>query len=208
MIIAIDGPAASGKGTLARRVAEHLGYAWLDTGLLYRAVARDVLARGGNLEDAIAAAKAARSLDPGTLDDPGLRIPGVGESASIVARMPEVRAALLAFQREFAKRRPGAVLDGRDIGTVVCPEARVKVFVTAEPEVRAQRRWRELADRGEDVPFQRVLETIRRRDERDAGRDDAPMRPAEDAILLDTSDLDIDAAFEAIIDLIERKIGQ
>lgn len=208
MIIAIDGPAASGKGTLAKRVAEHFGYAWLDTGLLYRAVARDVLACGAELIDAAGAAAAARALDPGTLEDPGLRLPGVGESASIVARIPEVRAALLAFQRAFAQRLPGAVLDGRDIGTVICPDAEVKVFVTATPEVRARRRWRELEERGEHVPYQQVLETIRRRDARDAGRADAPMRPAADAILLDTSELDIDAAFEAIVGLIKRKIGQ
>jgi CMP/dCMP kinase len=208
MIIAIDGPAASGKGTLACRVAELFGYAWLDTGLLYRAVARDVLARGEALENAAAAAQAAGSLDPATLDDPALRMPGVGEWASMVARIPQVRAALLSFQREFARTPPGAVLDGRDIGTVICPDAQVKVFVTATPEVRAERRWREQIARGEDVTYQQVLETIRRRDERDAGRADAPMRPAADAILLDTTELDIDAAFEAIVGLIKRKIGQ
>jgi CMP/dCMP kinase len=208
MIIAIDGPAASGKGTLARRVAELFGFAWLDTGLLYRAVARDVLARGAELTDAVRAAEAARDLDPSTLDDPGLRLPGIGESASIVARIPEVRAALLAFQRQFAQGLPGAVLDGRDIGTVICPDAQVKIFVTATPEVRARRRWRELEQRGESIPYERVLETIRRRDERDAGRAEAPMRPASDAILLDTTELDIDAAFEAVVRLIKRKIGQ
>jgi cytidylate kinase len=141
MIIAIDGPAASGKGTLAKRVADHFGLACLDTGLLYRAVARDVLARGGSLEDEVEAAAVARSIDPATLSDPSLRLPGVGEAASVVARISAVRAALLDYQRDFARQKPGAVLDGRDIGTVVCPDADVKIFVTAEAPVRAQRRY-------------------------------------------------------------------
>ena len=208
MIIAIDGPAASGKGTLARRIAAHFDLPHLDTGLLYRAVARDVRQRGGSLEDAKLAATAARQLDPASLDDPTLRGPGLAEAASLVAKFPEVRAALLGVQRAFAAREPGAVLDGRDIGTVVCPQAAVKLYVTAAPEVRARRRHLELAGRGEAVEYAHVLADIRRRDERDAGRDSAPMRPACDAILLDTSNLDIEAAFEMAVGAIARKVGQ
>lgn len=208
MIIAIDGPAASGKGTLARRIAAHYGYPCLDTGLLYRAVARDVMAMACDLEDVEAATCAAQALDPATLDDEGLRTPGVGDKASIVARMPTVRVALLQFQRDFAHTPPGAVLDGRDIGTVVCPDARVKLFITAELGVRALRRFNELRARGEDVVFERVLDVIRGRDERDAGRADAPMKMADDAHLLDTSNLAIDEAFDAAIGLIKRTIGQ
>lgn len=208
MIIAIDGPAASGKGTLARRIAAYFGYGCLDTGLLYRAVARDVLARDGSLEDEAFAAQIARTLDPASLDDPNLRLPGVGDAASVVAKFPSVRAALLTFQRDFAAQEPGAVLDGRDIGTVICPDAPVKIFVTAHVETRAKRRFAELVARGEPVTYERVLDVIRRRDERDMGRTDAPMKAAPDAILLDTTDLDIDTAFQAAIGLIKRKIGQ
>jgi cytidylate kinase len=208
MIIAIDGPAASGKGTLARRIAAHFGLPHLDTGLLYRAVARDVRQCGGSLEDAKLAATAARQLDPASLDDPTLRGPGLAEAASLVAKFPEVRTALLGVQRAFAAREPGAVLDGRDIGTVVCPQAAVKLYVTAAPEVRARRRHLEMAGRGEAVEYAHVLADIRRRDERDAGRDSAPMRPACDAILLDTSNLDIEAAFEMAVGAIARKVGQ
>ena len=208
MIIAIDGPAASGKGTLAKRIAAHFGYGCLDTGLLYRAVARDVMARGKSLEDEPFVARIARTLDPATLDDPGLRLPGVGDAASVVAKFPSVRAALLDFQRDFARQEPGAVLDGRDIGTVVCPEAPVKIFVTAQVEVRARRRFEDMRRLGEPVTYDRVLEVIRRRDERDAGRADAPMKPAPDAILLDTTDLAIEAAFDTAVGLIKRKIGQ
>jgi len=208
MIIAIDGPAASGKGTLAMRIAAHFGLAHLDTGLLYRAVARDVKRNGGALEDHVAAVTAARELDPATLDDPALRGVGAGEAASIVARIPQVRAALLEFQRSFARRPPGAVLDGRDIGTVVCPDADVKIFVTATPEIRAQRRHLERQSRGEAVTYEAVVADIRRRDERDAGREAAPMRPAADAILLDTSNLDIEAAFDTAVGVITKKVGQ
>ncbi len=208
MIIAIDGPAASGKGTLGKLIAEHFGFAHLDTGLLYRAVARDVLARGASIDNEQAAVECARSLDPETLSDPVLRQAGIGEAASIVARIELVREALLDFQREFARRKPGAVLDGRDIGTVVCPDADVKIFVTALPEVRAQRRYLERKSQGDDVTYGEVLEMIRQRDERDANRASAPMRPAEDAVLLDTTNLDIEAAFDAAVGLIKRKIGQ
>lgn len=213
MIIAIDGPAASGKGTLAKRIGEHFGFPVLDTGLLYRAVARDVAAAGKALEDVAAATEAAQSLDPATFDDPALRGAEAGDAASIVARMPEVRAELLAYQRNFAAQTPGAVLDGRDIGTVVCPQADVKIFVTATPEVRAKRRYLELQTRWmEGAPaspaFEDVLADIVARDERDAGRMSAPMKMAADADLLDTSDLDIEAAFDAAVGLIKRKIGQ
>jgi cytidylate kinase len=208
MIIAIDGPAASGKGTLAKRIADRFGLHHLDTGLLYRAVARDVRRLGRDLSDPQAAAAAARALDPASLDDPDLRAPGAGEAASIVARIPQVRAALLEFQRAFAARPPGAVLDGRDIGTVVCPDATVKIFVTAAPEVRARRRYLEKQARGEAADYATVLEDIRRRDERDGARDAAPMRAAPDAFLLDTTDLAIEAAFDAAVGEILRKVGQ
>ncbi len=206
MIIAIDGPAASGKGTLAKLIAAHWGLPCLDTGLLYRAVARDVAVRGYRLNDAWAALALARSLDPRTLDDPGLRGSGAGEAASLVAGMPQVRLALLDYQRAFAAQPGGAVLDGRDIGTVVCPQADAKIYVTARPQVRAWRRFIERQAQSEAVTFDAVLADIERRDARDAGRESAPMRPAPDADLLETSDLDIEAAFEAAVGLIKRKI--
>ena len=208
ILIAIDGPAASGKGTLAKLIAASWGLPCLDTGLLYRAVARDVGVRGYRLTDTWAALAAARSLDPATLDDPGLRSAGTGEAASIVASMPQVRAALLAYQRAFASQPGGAVLDGRDIGTVVCPQADAKIYVTARPQVRAWRRFVERQAQLEPVTFDAVLADIERRDARDAGRESAPMRPAPDADLLETSDLDIEAAFEAAVGLIKRKIGR
>ena len=208
MIIAIDGPAASGKGTLARRVADHFGFHCLDTGLLYRATARDVARSGFQTGDAWAAYAAARGLDAATLDDPALRGAAAGEAASVVARIPQVRAALLDYQRDFARRSPGAVLDGRDIGTVICPDAAVKIFVTASPEIRAKRRFSELQGRGEAVSYDAVLADIRLRDARDENRAAAPLKPASDAILLDTTDLDIEAAFGTAVGLIKRKIGQ
>ena len=207
-IIAIDGPAASGKGTLAKLVARHLGLPCLDTGLLYRAVARDVATRGYRLTDVWAALALARGLDPTTLDDPGLRSHAAGEGASIVAGMSHVRAALLAYQRAFAVQPGGAVLDGRDIGTVVCPEADAKIYVTARPQVRAWRRFIERQAQSDVATFDAVLANIERRDARDAGRESAPMRAAPDADLLETSDLDIEAAFEAAVGLIMRKIGR
>ncbi|HXF53811.1 MAG TPA: d(CMP) kinase [Hyphomicrobiaceae bacterium] len=207
-VIAIDGPAASGKGTLAKRIAEHLGYEWLDTGLLYRAVARDVLASGASADDKAAAMAAAGRLDPGSLEDPALRRRDMAEAASIVAAMPEVRALVLDYQRAFARRRPGVVMDGRDIGTVVCPEAEVKIFVTADARVRAERRYRELLANGEQTTLEQVLEKILARDRRDRERAVSPLMPAPDAILLDTSNLDIEAAFEVAIGLIKRKISQ
>ncbi len=208
MIIAIDGPAASGKGTLAKRVAEHFGLHCLDTGLLYRAVARDVDAKGFKLEDTWAAVAAAKGLDPLTFDDTVLRGAEAGDKASIVAKIPEVRAALIEFQRDFARRPPGAVFDGRDIGTVVCPDADAKIFVVASPEVRARRRFLEHQTRGEPIRYETVLSDIRDRDERDMNRAVSPLKPAADAHLLDTSDLTIEAAFDAAVGLIKRKIGQ
>jgi CMP/dCMP kinase len=208
VIIAIDGPAASGKGTLAKRIAAHYGLAYLDTGALYRAVARDTLARGQDPADAKAAWAAAEALDAGTLDDPGLRAPGLGEAASLVAAHPEVRAALLAYQRVFPRAKTGAVLDGRDIGTVICPDAEVKLFVTATPEERARRRYRELLGAGISIGRTEVLADIKCRDERDKGRAAAPLRKAPDAYLLDTTNLDIDAAFRAAIDLIDAAMGR
>ncbi len=209
MIIAIDGPAASGKGTLAKRIADHWGLPCLDTGLLYRAVARDVAARGFRLDDRWAALAQARSLDPATLDDPGLRTPQAGDAASIVARIPQVRAALLVYQRAFAAQPGGAVLDGRDIGTVVCPDADAKIYVTARPEVRAKRRFLECHGplRGRHLRGRPGRHRAPGRP-RCLAASSAPMRPAADADLLDTSDLDIEAAFDAAVGLIKRKIGQ
>jgi len=208
MIIAIDGPAASGKGTLAKRIAIHYGLRHLDTGALYRAVARDTRALGGDLADAQAAARAASRLDVDTLSDPALRTAGVGEAASVVARHPEVRAVLLQYQRNFARGAPGAVIDGRDIGTVICPDADVKLFVTATPEERARRRFLELCQNGVQIGEDEVLTDILARDARDRSRDASPLRQAEDAVLLETTILDIDAAFRAAIDLIEAAMGR
>jgi cytidylate kinase len=200
-VIAIDGPAASGKGTLAARLGEALGLPVLDTGLLYRAVARTAAAAGGDLSDEPACAAVARALTLGDLSDPSLRAAAMGEGASRVAAHPTVRAALIAAQRAFAAREPGAVLDGRDIGTVILPDANVKLFVTASAEARAARRWREAADQG--VTYEAVLADIRRRDARDEARATAPLRRAPDAILLDTTDLSIDAAFDAARRIVE-----
>ena len=207
MIIAIDGPAASGKGTLARRIAAHYGYHHLDTGTLYRAVARDILKRGLKLDDVWAGVIAARVLDPASLSDPALRGRTAGEAASVVASIPEVRSTLLKFQQEFSRRAPGTVLDGRDIGTVVCPHANVKIYVTASPEERARRRFSELQAAGGTLSADQVLADIRIRDKRDSERATAPMKPAEDAVLLDTTHLDIDAAFRAAVDLITTRTG-
>jgi cytidylate kinase len=207
MIIAIDGPAASGKGTLGKRIAAHYGLAHIDTGKLYRAVARDTLAKGGDPTDADDSLAAAKALDPKTLADPALIDVTLGEAASLVARHPGVRNALLAYQRGFARQKPGAVLDGRDIGTVICPDAEVKLFVTAAPEERARRRFLELKRAGMAVSEEDVLADIRRRDERDKSRATAPLARAEDAVLLDTTNLDIDAAFRAAIDLIDAAMG-
>jgi CMP/dCMP kinase len=207
MVIAIDGPAASGKGTLAKRLAAHYGLPHLDTGLLYRAVALTLLDAGQDLADRAAAAAAARELRPGFLADPRLRGSAMGEAASIVSAQGAVRAALLDWQRRFAGAPSGAVLDGRDIGTVVCPDAAVKLFVTASAEERARRRHRELDGRGEAVAYEAVLSDILRRDARDADRSAAPLRVAEDAVVIDTTALDADAAFKAATDVVDGRGG-
>jgi cytidylate kinase len=208
MLIAIDGPAASGKGTLGRLIAAHYRLPHLDTGKLYRAVARDTLAAGHAPSDADAALVAAKALDPATLDDPKLMEGRLGEAASIVASHPGVREALRAYQRAFAGQARGAVIDGRDIGTVICPDADVKLFVTASAETRALRRYRELSEAGHSVTEAEVLADIERRDERDKTRAISPLRKARDAYLLDTTNLDIDAAFKAAIALIDAAMGR
>ncbi len=205
MIIAIDGPAASGKGTLARRLAEHYGLPHLDTGLLYRAVAASVLAAGRDPDDIEAAVAAARALNLADFDETRLRGREMGEAASIVAAMPQVRAALLAAQRDFARRPGGAVLDGRDIGAVICPEAEVKIFVTASPEARAGRRALELAERGERADTAAILADIARRDARDSERAEAPLRAAADAVLLDTTAMSVEAAFAESLRIVESR---
>jgi CMP/dCMP kinase len=205
MIIAIDGPAASGKGTLAKRLAAHYGLPHLDTGLLYRAVARHVLDAKARLDDAEAAERAAEALTAGDLNDAHLRDEGMGDAASIVSAHPGVRERLLAFQRDFAAQLPGAVLDGRDIGTVVCPLAEVKLFITATAEERARRRHLELVGRGVAADFTAILEDIRRRDERDRSRATAPLKPAADALTLDTTNLDADSAFRAALALVDER---
>ena len=200
--IAIDGPAAAGKGTIARSVAAHFGFAHLDTGLIYRAVGRRVLAGA----DAIEAAHALRRED--FADAEALRAPDVARAASEVAAMPEVREALVAFQRAFASRQGGAVLDGRDIGTVICPDAEVKLFVTATDEVRAGRRYRELRATGHDVTLAEVAADLAARDRRDSARATAPLTPAKDALLLDTSELSIEQAVAMAMEAVGRAVAQ
>src|SRR5438067_3805821 len=203
MIIAIDGPAASGKGTLGKRLAAHFGLRHLDTGLLYRAVAKALLDAGYPLDDRERAAAAAKSLDPARFDEHALKGHAIGEAASIVSAIPQVRDALLAFQRDFAAAPPGAVLDGRDIGTVIAPHADVKIFVVADPEVRARRRAAELKAAGQAADEAAILEDIKRRDERDRTRAVAPLVAAADAKTLDTSKLDIERAVAAAIRIVE-----
>ncbi len=199
--VAIDGPAAAGKGTLARAVAAHFGFAFLDTGLLYRATARRVL-------DGAEPVAAAKALTPADFEREGLRTAKVGQQASKIAALPEVRAALNAFQRDFARREGGAVLDGRDIGTVICPEAEVKLFVTASDAVRARRRWLELRVNAADLTEAEVLAELQARDARDRERAVAPLIAASDALLLDTTELTIDAAVKKAIEAIEQRIRQ
>lgn len=203
MIIAIDGPAASGKGTLGKRIAKHYGLAHLDTGLLYRAVAHALVQAGKPLTDEAEAAIAARKLDIEGLDEEQLRGAEMGAAASRVAAFPGVRAALVQLQRAYAARPEGAVLDGRDIGTVICPDAEVKLYVTASAEERANRRFRELSGRGDPITYDQVLADIRARDERDTNRAVSPLRQAEDAALLDTTKMDIDAAFRAAVAIVD-----
>jgi CMP/dCMP kinase len=203
MIIAIDGPAASGKGTLGKRLAAHYGLRHLDTGLIYRAVAKALLDAGHSPENRARAVAAAEALDPSRFDEAALKSQAVGDAASLVSAVPEVRKAVLAFQRSFGRTPPGAVLDGRDIGTVVFPDAEVKIFVTATAEVRARRRAVELREAGNRIDEAEVLTDIQRRDERDTKRAVAPLKAAPEAHLLDTTHLDIDAAFRAAIDIVE-----
>lgn len=203
MIIAIDGPAASGKGTLAKRLAAHYGYKHLDSGLLYRGVAKAVFEAGKPADDTAAAIAAAKAFDSSRYDENVLKGDEVAKAASLVAAIPEVRAELVAFQRSFAQSKPGAVIDGRDIGTVIAPRADVKIFVTASAEERARRRVLELQGRGENPDPEAVLADIRARDARDMGRATAPLKQAPDAYLLDTTHLGIDAAVRAAIDIVE-----
>ena len=203
MIIAIDGPAASGKGTLGKRLAAHYGFRHLDSGLLYRAVAKSLIDAGKRSDDSAAAVAIAKTLDLARFDEAALKSPAVGEAASIVSAFPQVRAALVAMQRDFAAQQPGAVLDGRDIGTVICPDADVKIFVTATPQVRAARRALEYQAAGRDIEQAAVLADILERDRRDMSRATAPLKQAPDAHLLDTTDMDISTAFRAAIDIVE-----
>jgi CMP/dCMP kinase len=211
MIIAIDGPAASGKGTLARRLAGHFKLALLDTGGLYRATALHALADGGDPGDPIVAAAAARRVTAADLADPRLRDERVARAASVVAAIPAVRQALLAFQRHFARHppagEPGAVLDGRDIGTVICPDADAKLFITASLEARAARRFQELRETGAEAIYEAVLQDMKDRDARDSHRRAAPLVPADGAFVLDTTTLDAEAAFAAALDFIGRKLA-
>jgi CMP/dCMP kinase len=200
MIIAVDGPAAAGKGTIARALALHFGFHFLDTGSLYRMVGLSVLRMGGDPRDAVAATRAAETLDPTSFDDRELRDEKTGSAASIVAAIPSVRSALLRFQRDFAAKKPGTVLDGRDIGTVVCPNADAKLYITASAEVRARRRQLELGSSDYDS----VLADIRNRDARDSTRATAPLTAAADAVVLDTSEMDIEEAVKAAIEVVGR----
>jgi cytidylate kinase len=203
VIITVDGPAASGKGTLARRLAKHYGLPHLDTGILYRGVGYLMLEGNHALDDAATASRIARELDVSKLDNDALRSDRVGEAASRIAAIPGVRVALLKLQQDFARQPGGAVLDGRDTGTVIAPDADVKLFVTASPEERARRRHIELAARRTPVEYCEVISDIKKRDERDSGRSIAPLKPAPDAVLLDTTGLDIEAAFRAAIEIVE-----
>jgi CMP/dCMP kinase len=203
MIIAIDGPAASGKGTLGKRLAQHYGYRHLDTGVIYRAVAKMLLDQGFELTDEARAVAAAMALDPEKFGDPELKSQRIGDAASVVSAIPSVREALISFQRAFAADPPGAVLDGRDIGTVICPNADVKIFVVADPKVRARRRTLEARGRGEEADEALVLADIIRRDERDRNRAAAPLKAAADAHILDHSKLDIEGGVAAAIAIVE-----
>jgi len=203
MIIAIDGPAASGKGTLGKRLAHHYGYRHLDTGVIYRAVAQALLEMGADLTNEALAVAAAMELDPEKFGNPVLKTQKVGDAASVVSAIPKVREVLINFQRQFAADPPGAVLDGRDIGTVICPDADVKIFVVADPFVRARRRTLEARARGEAADEAAVLADILKRDERDQNRATAPLKAASDAYLLDNSQLDIESGVRAAIDIVE-----
>ncbi len=206
LVVAIDGPAASGKGTLARRLARHLGLPHLDTGLTYRAVAKALIDQNLDLHDQEQAAKIALNIDLGDLDHRSLADHATGEAASIIAVMPQVRAVLTKAQRAFANGKKGAVLDGRDIGTVVCPTADVKLFVTASAEARAKRRHDEMSARGKNTPFEQVLADLNLRDQRDSNRKDSPLKPAANAHLIDTTEMDIETAFNAALALVDKAV--
>lgn len=206
IIIAVDGTAASGKGTLAKKLAAHFGFHHLDSGSLYRLVALGVVTSSGDPNNGEDALKAAKTIDPANAGDARIRTAEIGKAASLVSVFPPVRAALLDYQRNFAHREPGTVIDGRDIGTVVCPDAAAKLFVDAAPEVRAHRRWLELKSHGQAPDEARILQEIRERDARDTNRAISPQKPAPDAALLDTSQLGIDAAFAAALALVQPKI--
>jgi cytidylate kinase len=206
-VIAIDGPAASGKGTLSRRLAEEFGYAHLDTGLTYRAVGHALLQNDLPLDNEAVAVEIAKTIDLSKLDPAVLADHEIGEAASIVAVMGSVRSALVDAQRKFAKTLPGTILDGRDIGTVVCPNANIKFYVVASPGVRAGRRFEEIVNNGGTAKYDDILRDIRRRDERDMGRKDSPLKPAEDAHLIDTSKMDIETAFQAAKAIVEKTLA-
>lgn len=203
-VISIDGPAASGKGTLARLLARELGYAHLDTGLTYRAVAHALLQAGLPLDNEALGVEAANNIDFSTLDRTILSAHEIGEAASKIAVMSDVRAALVAAQRSFSEKLPGAILDGRDIGTIVCPDADVKFYVTADPQVRADRRVQEINDKGDKAEPKSILHDIKTRDERDMSRKDSPLKPAQDAHLIDTSKMDIETAFHTALAVIRK----
>jgi len=208
IVIAVDGTAASGKGTLAKKLAAHFGFHHLDSGSLYRLIALGVTDSGGDPNNEADALKAARAIDPTRGNDPRIRSAEIGKAASQVSVFPTVRAELLAYQQKFAAKPPGAVIDGRDIGTVVCPDATAKLFVDARPEIRAHRRWLELKASGAAPDEALILREIVERDARDSGRALAPMKPAPDAVLLDTSALDIDAAFKAALAIVQPKVEE
>lgn len=206
LVIAIDGPAAAGKGTLSRQIAEAYGFQHLDTGLTYRATAKALLDAGLSLDDEAVAERMALAVDLGGLDRAVLARHEIGDAASKIAVMPAVRRALVEAQRMFSQREPGTVLDGRDIGTVVCPQAPVKLYVTASPQVRARRRYDEIIANGGEADFDAIFADVRKRDERDMGRADSPLKPADDAHLLDTSEMSIEAAFRAAKNLIDAAL--
>jgi CMP/dCMP kinase len=206
IVIAVDGTAASGKGTIAKKLAQHFGFHHLDSGSLYRLVALGVSDANADPDKEDDALKAAKAINPEKANDSRIRSAAIGRMASQVSVFPKVRAALLEYQRAFAARPPGAVIDGRDIGTIVCPDAQAKLFVDAKPEIRAHRRWLELKEHGDTRSEAEILKEITERDVRDASRKTAPMKPAPDAALLDTSALDIDAAFKAALALVERSL--
>jgi len=208
MIIAIDGPAAAGKGTLSRQIADTYGFHHLDTGLTYRATAKALLDAGLPLDDENVAEKMARDVELAGLDRNILSAHEIGEAASKIAVMPAVRRALVEAQQAFARRKPGTVLDGRDIGTVVCPEAPVKLYVTASADVRANRRYEEILGKGQSADYEEIFADVKKRDERDMGRADSPLKPAEDAHLLDTSEMSIEAAFQAAKMIIDTALNK